>query len=75
MGSPPSYTTEVRKTPKEGNKRDTTHPKTRRTSLRMEPEVIYSQKYISDEERMRGLSIPGPINLGHLPPPGIPKEG
>ena len=75
MGSPPSYTTEIRKTPKEGNKRDTTHPKTRRTPLRMEPEVIYSQKYISDEERMRGLSIPEPINLGHLPPPGIPKEG
>ena len=23
---------------------------------------------------MRGLSIPGPINLGHLSPPGIPKR-
>ena len=50
------------------------YPRKEEISIGVRPEVIYSQKNVSDEERMKRLSIPGPVNLGHLPPPGIPKE-
>ena len=46
----------------------------KKISTGVRPEVIYSQKNVSDGERMKRLSIPGPVNLGHLPPPGVPKE-
>ena len=75
IGSPPSYTTEVRRSQRSKERRDDTPLKERRGPSEVQPEIIYSQKYVSDEERMRGLSIPGPINLGHLSPPGIPREG
>ena len=74
IGSPPSYTTEVRKSQRSKERRDDTSLKERKIPSEVQPEIIYSQRYVSDEERMRGLSIPGPINLGHLSPPGTPKK-
>ena len=74
MDSPPSYTTQVRRSQGNEELRDDSYSKKEEISTGIRLEVIYSQKYISDEERMRELSIPGPVNLGHLPPPGMPKE-
>ena len=74
MDSPPSYTTEVRRFQENEELRDDSYSKEEEILTRARPEVIYSQKNVSDEERMRKLSIPGPVNLGHLPSPGIPKE-
>ena len=54
--------------------RDDSYSKKGEILTGVRPEVIYSQKNVSDEEGMRTLSIPGPVNLGHLPPPGMPKE-
>ena len=71
IDSPLSYTTEVRKFQENEELRNDTYSKKREISRGITPEIIYSQKYVSDEERMRGLSIPKPINLGHLSPPRI----
>ena len=71
---PPSYTTEVRKFQEGEESRDDTYTKKKEILTGMRPERIHNQRHVSDEERMRGLSIPGPVNLGHLPPPVIPKE-
>ena len=70
----PSYTTEVRRL--EGNEelKNGSYLRKEEILTGVRTEVIYSQKNVSDEERMKRLSIPGPVNLGHLPPPRIPKE-
>ena len=73
--SPPSYTTEVRRFQEGEELRDDTYAKEKETLVKIRPEGVHHQRYVPDEERMRGLSIPGPVNLGHLPPPMISKEG
>ena len=72
--SPPSYTTEVRKSQESEKPRDDTYNKKKEILAKTRPEGDHQQRYVSDEGRMRGLSIPRPVNLGHLPPSMIPKE-
>ena len=74
IDSPPSYTTEVRRLQGNEELKYGSYPRKEEISTGVRPEVIYSQKNVSDEEGMKGLSIPGPVNLGHLPPPEILKE-
>ena len=75
IDSPPSYTTEVRRLQGNEELKNGSYLRKEEISTGVRPEVTYSQKNVSHEERMKRLSIPGPVNLGHLPPPGIPKEG
>ena len=72
--SPPSYTTEVRKFQENEEPRGDTYIKKKEILPKTRPEGGHQQRYVSDEERMRGLSIPGLVNLGHLPSPMIPRE-
>ena len=74
IDSPPSYTTEVRRLQGNEELKNGSYLRKEEISTGVRPEVIYSQKNVLDEERMKRLSIPGPVNFGHLPSPGIPKE-
>ena len=74
MDSPPSYTTEVRRYQGNEEVKDDSYSKKKEILTGIKPELIYSQKNVSDKKRMRGLSISGPANVGYLPPLGISEK-